>query len=279
MRSLLPLTVAALVVCALGRPSPTTQPRSLSADPPRLTIRPPVRASNATSLESTAWNPPSDMVNPLEQVWERTLKRRGANTTENEYWLIPKLMANNGSIKYCVNWNNTETVTSPQRVLIARALQKSMQEWVDVLVGFDGFPLTTVDVNVISYAAKSVNQIQGDTTGLDINTVTQNSKGEPECDPRCYRTKYLDSKTGMSECPGGDKSSYDMVLRLETMPTYPGINILGIATKDWQHFPDGPIGNQGGFLMIRPDYIIHVAEFDAWMLRDWWRKTKAHRNW
>lgn len=98
-------------------------------------------------------------------------------------------MANNGSIKYCVNWNNTETVTSPQRVLIARALQKSMQEWVDVLVGFDGFPLTTVDVNVVSYAAKSVNQIQGDTTGLDINTVTQNSKGEPECDPRCYRTK------------------------------------------------------------------------------------------
>ncbi|TIA24987.1 hypothetical protein D6C81_02183 [Aureobasidium pullulans] len=188
-------------------------------------------------------------------------------------------MANNGSIKYCVNWNNTETVTSPQRVLIARALQKSMQEWVDVLVGFDGFPLTTVDVNVVSYAAKSVNQIQGDTTGLDINTVTQNSKGEPECDPRCYRTKYLDSKTGMSECPGGDKSSYDMVLRLETMPTYPGINILGIATKDWQHFPDGPIGNQGGFLMIRPEYIIHVAEFDAWMLRDWLRKTKAHRNW
>lgn len=104
MRSLLPLTVAALVVCALGRPSPITQPRSLSADPPRLTIRPPVRASNATSLESTVWNPPSDMVNPLEQVtqteglksltltkkqvWERTLKRRGANTTENEYWSV-----------------------------------------------------------------------------------------------------------------------------------------------------------------------------------------------
>ncbi|THX83534.1 hypothetical protein D6D05_03504 [Aureobasidium pullulans] len=217
-------------------------------------------------------------------------------------------MANNGSIKYCVNWNNTETVTSPQRVLIARALQNSMQEWVGVLVGFDGFPLTTVDVNVVSYAAKSVDQIQGDTTGLDINTVTPNSKGEPECDPRCYRSKYLGSETGMSECPGGDKSSYDMVLRLETMPTYPDINILGIATKDWQRmhpgyflshandeemfvlrheighsfglldFPDGPIGNQGGFLMIRPEYIIHVAEFDAWMLRDWWRKTKAHQT-
>ncbi|THY25690.1 hypothetical protein D6D01_04992 [Aureobasidium pullulans] len=118
-------------------------------------------------------------------------------------------MANNGTIKYCVNWNNTETVTSPQRVLIARALQNYMQEWFDVLVGFDGFPLTTVDVDVVSYAAKSVDQLQGDTTD----------------------------------------------------------------------FLDGPIGNQGNFLMHRPDYIIHVAEFDAWMLRDWWRKTKAHRNW
>lgn len=58
-------------------------------------------------------------------------------------------MANNGTIKYCVNWNNVKTVTSSQRVLIARALQSSMQEWFDVLVGFDGFPLTTVDVNVV----------------------------------------------------------------------------------------------------------------------------------
>ena len=68
MRSLLPLTVAALVVWALGRPSLTMQPRSLSEDPPHLTIRPPIRASNATSLKSTVWDPPSDMVAPLEQV-------------------------------------------------------------------------------------------------------------------------------------------------------------------------------------------------------------------
>lgn len=146
-------------------------------------------------------------------------------------------MANNGSINYCVVWDTNKAVTAPQRARIARALQSSMQEWFNVLVGFDGFPLTDLDVNVVSYAAKSEHQFHGDTTGLDINTSFRTSKGAPRCDPRCYRADFAESIKDMSACPGGKKTHYDMALTLQVLPQPDPkkFEILGLAVPDGQY--------------------------------------------
>lgn len=41
---------------------------------------------------------------------------------------------------------------------------------------------------------------------------------------------------------------------------------------DW--VPEG----QESFIMMAGS-AMEITEFDAWMLRDWWRKLKAERNW
>ena len=92
------------------------------------------------------------------------------------------------------------------------ALQRSLQKWFDVLVGFEGFPLSTVKVNVVGYAVKDKNLLEGSTAGLDVHT-TKDADGVPECDPRCYRAAHLDGD--LSQCPGGAGSRYDISLWLD----------------------------------------------------------------
>lgn len=83
-----------------------------------------------------------------------------------------------------------------------------------MLVGFEGFPLTSLDVNVVGYAVKDKSLLQGDTTGLDIYT-TADGDGVPECDTRCYRGGHLGVGDNISQCPGGEDSRYDISLWLD----------------------------------------------------------------
>jgi hypothetical protein len=80
------------------------------------------------------------------------------------------------------------------------------------LVGFEGFPLTKLDVNVVGYAVKNKSLLEGDTAGLDIYT-TADGNGVPECGPRCYLAIQLDGD--LSQCTGGKDSRYDIRLWLD----------------------------------------------------------------
>lgn len=122
------------------------------------------------------------------------------------------MISNNGSINYCVRWNHDGKSNATARALTATALQRSLQKWFDVLVGFEGFPLTELNVSVVGYAVKDTSLIEGDTTGLNIYT-TVDSDGVPECDTRCYRGAHLDGN--LNNCPGGEKNRYDISLWLD----------------------------------------------------------------
>ncbi|OAL44453.1 hypothetical protein IQ07DRAFT_463396, partial [Pyrenochaeta sp. DS3sAY3a] len=246
--------------------------------------------------KATTWNPPSNMVTALDQVWKQTMKENPQGL-EDRNWITDQLMANNGSINYCVRWNHPGKSTATQRASTVTALQRSLQKWFDVLVGFEGFPLTKLTVNVVGYAVKDKSLLQGDTSGLDIYT-TRDPDGVPECDVRCYRAVHLDGD--MSQCPGGADSRYDISLWLdesltgqfggygynwgqELGPDYFLDNIdsenIHILLHEQGHgfglldFYDWTPQGQTNFIMMAGS-AMEVTEFDAWMLRDWYRKLK-----
>lgn len=257
--------------------------------------------SRAEIPKATSWNPPSSMVTGLDQVWKQTMKENPQGL-QDKNWIIDQFMANNGSINYCVRWNNDEKSTADARASTVKALQRSMQQWFDILVGYDGFPLTELNVNVVGYAVKDKSQLEGDTSDIDVYT-TADADGVPQCDPGCYRANHLDGD--MSQCPGGKASRYDISLWLddslegqmggygynwgeEIGPDYFLDNIeqenIHILLHEMGHgfglldFYDWVPEGQKSFIMMAGS-AMEITEFDAWMLRDWWRKLKAERNW
>ncbi|THW86779.1 hypothetical protein D6C93_05273 [Aureobasidium pullulans] len=304
------LTVSALGVGALAHPfhAPRTikhiDKRVCGFEERNLFARADATSTaTATIPKATAWNPPSGMVTALDQVWTETLKEN-PGWSDDKNWITDQLIANNGSINYCVRWNHDGTSTAAQRNKTASALQRSLKKWFDVLVGFEGFPLTSLDVNVVGYAVKDKSLLQGDTAGLDIYT-TADADGVPECDTRCYRGGHLGVGDDISQCPGGEDSRYDISLWLddsllgqmggygynwgeELPPDYffdtvdnENVHILlhemghGFGLLDFYDWvPEG----QTSFVMMAGS-AFEITEFDAWMLRDWWRKLKAVRGW
>jgi hypothetical protein len=145
------------------------------------------------------------------KVWAQTMKENPQGL-QDKNWITDQLISNNGSINYCVRWNHSGKSNATARASTVKALQRSMQKWFDVLVGFEGFPLTELNVDVVGYAVKDKSLLEGDTTGLDIYT-TADADGVPECDTRCYRAAHLDGD--LSGCPGGEDSRYDISLWLD----------------------------------------------------------------
>lgn len=179
--------------------------------PKTISRRADTNTSSSSTPAASSWSPPSSMTTALDQVWKQTLKEK-ANWFDDKNWNLDQLMANNGSINYCVRWNTAQASTAENRALTASALQRSLGKWADTLIGFAGFPLTSVDVNVVGYAVKDKSLMQGDVSDIDVYT-TADADGVPECDPRCYRGAHLDGD--ISTCPGGEASRYDISLWLD----------------------------------------------------------------
>ncbi|KAF2713482.1 hypothetical protein K504DRAFT_487880 [Pleomassaria siparia CBS 279.74] len=254
--------------------------------------------SRATIPKATTWDPPASMVTGLDQ---QTMKEN-PDGLKDLNWITDQLMVNKGNINYCIRWANERKSTEAARAATVKALQRSWQKWFDVLVGYDGFPLTEVKINVNGYGVKDKSLLEGSTAGLNIYTDVD-SDGVPNCDTRCYRGAHLDGD--LSGCPGGEQNRYDIYLQLdkklegqfggfgynwgeELGPDYfldnletENIHILlheighGFGLLDFYDWvPEG----QTSFVMMAGS-ATEITEFDAWMLRDWWRKLKAVRGW
>lgn len=74
-----------------------------------------------------------------------------------------------------------------------------------MLAGFEKFPYSTVDVNVVGWAVKNKSQLQGDVSSIQVYTITD-SGGIPECDPKCGRFFHQDGN--YASCAAGAARHY-----------------------------------------------------------------------
>ncbi|GAA0995532.1 hypothetical protein GCM10009555_089750 [Acrocarpospora macrocephala] len=266
------------VTCTGSTPTATPTPTPTPTPPPTGNV----------------WNPPSNLVQPLNQVWSHV-----ESTYPNLYgfrnYIWDQIMAGRGNINYCVRWDSGATVTAALRDQIHANLARMFQKWVDQLAGWNGWPYPTVNVKVVGWAVRNRAQLQWTDNSVDIyvNDINENA---PQCAPPCGRFFHQDGN--YSGCPGGASHHYDMSLWLTA-------GMSGGAGGDWgqrigSEYFVGALGSAnihillheighgyglddfydwtptgvGGFIM-KAGSASQITEFDGWMLRDWWRHLKS----
>lgn len=155
-------------------------------------------------LSQTTWNPPSNLVTPLKQVWDHEVSTYSDALGFKNYG-YDQVIAGKGKINYCVRWDSSKSVTAAQRTQIETSVRKQFNKWIAVLAGFDGFPYSTVDVNVVGWAVRNKNLLQGDTSGIQVYTDTDEG-GIPQCSEDCGRFFHQDGD--YSKCAAGASRHY-----------------------------------------------------------------------
>ncbi|KAF2030788.1 hypothetical protein EK21DRAFT_100262 [Setomelanomma holmii] len=241
--------------------------------------------SSATSkrdLSQTTWNPPSNLVTPLKQVWDHEISTY-SNALGFKNYGYDQVMAAKGKINYCVRWEGSTKVTLDQRSQVEAAIRKAFNKRIAVLAGFEGFPYKTVDVNVVGWAVQDASVLQGDVSKIQVYT-DKDAGGVPQCAESCGRFFHQDGN--YAACKAGADRHYDQSLWLT-----PGMD--GGAGGGWGqrvgleyfmqnvnaenvHIVLHELGHTGvtNFIMLAGSSM-EITDFDAWMARDWWRNLKS----
>lgn len=239
------------------------------------------------------WNPPANLVTPLNEVWshyEATYPR--LLTFRNYGW--DQVFANGGRINYCVRWDSSAPVSAALRDQIHAALARQFKKWMDVMVGHNGWPHASVPVTVVGWAVRDRSTLQWTDSSVDIyvNNIRENA---PQCSEPCGRFFHQDGN--YSGCPGGTARHYDMSLWLtagfgggaggdwgqriasEYMVNNVNTDNIHILLHEIGHsfglddFYDWTPTGQCCFIM-KAGSATQITEFDRWMFRDWWRHLK-----
>ncbi|GAB3427301.1 cellulose-binding domain-containing protein [Flindersiella endophytica] len=254
-----------------------------------------------TTPGPTPWNPPSNLVQPLSEVWQHV-----ESTYPNLYgfrnygW--DQIMANGGFVNYCVRWDSSQPVSAALRDQVQATLQRQFKKWMDVMVessgsaqGWNNWPYTNVPVRVVGWAGRDRAQLQWTDNSVDIyvNNIRENA---PQCSEPCGRFFHQDGN--YSGCPGGASHHYDMSLWLTS-------GFGGGAGGDWgqrigsEYYVDNlnaenvhillhEMGHTFGLddfydwtptgqccFLMKAGTAAQITPFDAWMFRDWWRHLKS----
>lgn len=245
-----------------------------------------------------AWNPPSNLVQPLDEAW-----RHVESTYPNLYgfrnygW--DQIMANRGYVNYCVRWDSSAPVSAALPDRIHAALTRQFTKWMNVMVengqGWENWPYPTVPVRVVGWAVRDRATLQWTDNSVDIyvNDINENA---PQCARGCGRFFHQDGN--YSQCPGGAARHYDMSLWLTS-------GFGGGAGGDWgqrvgsEYFVNSlnndnihiylhEVGHTFGLddfydwtptgvccFLMKAGSASQITEFDKWLLRDWWRHLKS----
>jgi hypothetical protein len=246
-----------------------------------------------TTAPPSGWNPPAHLVAPLDQVW-RHQESTYANLYGFRNYGWDQVMANRGALNYCVRWDSPARVTAAQRDAIHAALKRQVKKWMDVMAGHNGWPYAEVPVTVVGWAVRDRAQLEWTDSSVDIhvNDIRENA---PQCAAPCGR--FFNQSGTYPNCPGGAARHYDQSLWL-TAGFGGGAGgdwgqrvgseyFLGAVNQEDIHIFLHEVGHTfglddfydwspdvGGFLM-KAGSAGRITEFDAWMLRDWWRHLKS----
>jgi hypothetical protein len=264
-------------------PSPTNPPTNVTASPTELPTGGP---------EQDEWNPPSNLVQPLNEVWAHVEDTYNLNF-RNFGW--DQVMATGGTINYCVRWDSRNSVTLQTRDAIEAKLQQQYNLWFDQMKGWSEWPFDQIDVNVVGWAAYDRNLLQWSDNAVDVY-IGDIREDAPQCSEACGRFFHQDGN--YSQCPGGAAHHYDQSLWLtqgmgggaggdwgQRMGQEYFVNSLGSTqitiylhelghTFGLDDFYDWTPTGQCCFIMNAGSSAT-ITTFDQWMLRDWWRHLKS----
>ena len=168
------------------------------------------------------WSPPANLVTPLDEVWRHQEQTYGNLYGFRNYgW--DQIMANRGSINYCVRWDSSAPVSAALRDRIHASLARQFKKWTDVMAGHNGWPYQEVPLKVVGWAVRDRSTLQWSDSSVDIyvNNIRENA---PQCSEPCGR--FFNQSGNYPNCPGGAARHYDMSLWLTA-----GMN--GGAGGDW----------------------------------------------
>lgn len=263
----------------------------LPTDPPtNVTASPTEVPTGGTGQDE--WNPPSNLVQPLNEVWAHVEDTYNLNF-RNFGW--DQIMATGGSINYCVRWDSRNSVSLQTRDAIEAKLQQQYDLWFDQMAGWNEFPFDQIDVNVVGWAAYDRNHLQWSDSSVDVY-IGDIREDAPQCSEACGRFFHQDGN--YSQCPGGAAHHYDQSLWLtqgmgggaggdwgQRMGQEYFVNSLNSSqitiylhelghTFGLDDFYDWTPTGQCCFIMNAGSSAT-ITEFDQWMLRDWWRHLKS----
>src|SRR5690349_11930769 len=240
------------------------------------------------------WNPPANLVTPLNQVWQHQ-----EQTYNNLYgfrnygW--DQIFANGGSIIYCVRWDSSAPVSAALRDRVHASLARQFKKWMDVMVGHNNWPYQTVPLKVVGWAVRDRATLQWTDNSVDVyvNNIRENA---PQCAEPCGR--FFNQSGQYPNCPGGASHHYDMSLWLTS-------GFSGGAGGDWgqrvgseyftgnlnatnMHIYLHEVGHTFGLddfydwtptgqccFLMKAGSATQITDFDKWMLRDWWRHLRS----
>ncbi|KAI9925995.1 hypothetical protein MW887_004454 [Aspergillus wentii] len=160
--------------------------------------------------DNTSWNPPSNLVTPLNEVWKHEMSTYSDPLGFKNYG-FDQVIDGKGKINYCVRWESDGSVSLAQRESVEKVIRRSYNQWIAKLAGFDGWPYESADVNVVGWAVKDESLLQGDTSGIQVYTDTDDD-GAPQCAPACGRFFHQDGD--YASCDAGADRHYDQSLWL-----------------------------------------------------------------
>ncbi|WP_439650318.1 hypothetical protein [Glycomyces amatae] len=238
------------------------------------------------------WNPPSNLVQPLNEVWSHVEDTYDLNF-RNFGW--DQIMATNGSVDYCVRWDSQNAVGTQTRDAIEAKLQQQYDLWFDHMAGWSEFPFDRIEVDVVGWAAYDRDLLQWSDGSVDVY-IGDIREDAPQCSEDCGRFFHQDGD--YSQCPGGEAHHYDQSLWLTQ-------GMGGGAGGDWgqrmgqEYFVDSlnssqitiylhELGHTFGLddfydwtptgqccFIMKAGSSSTITDFDVWMLRDWWRHLKS----
>jgi hypothetical protein len=225
------------------------------------------------------WNPPSDLAPALDEVWQHVEDTYPVLYEFDRYgW--DKVMANGGSINYCIRWDSDAPVSADLRDEIHSVLDEQWSKWMDTMLGdgqgFSDWPHTDVPVNVVGWAVRD-----RDTLGWSDDSVPVYVNDISEDAPQCSGDTHDMSLWLTEGFGGGHGGDWGQRIGREYFVGALGNENVHILLHEMGHtfglddFYDWTPTGVEGFIM-KAGSASEITEFDKWMFRDFWRHLK-HR--
>ncbi|KAG6616105.1 neutral zinc metallopeptidase, Zn-binding site [Phytophthora cinnamomi] len=155
---------------------------------------------------------PNTYISPkdLQWIWDNRMK---SEVTSCNNWIMDHIVANKGTLNYCVRWDSKKTkLTKTTAAKFQAMLARQHAAWNHWLIGYDCWPYNEIKVNIVGWAAREASDLGWSDDSLGKLYIGDLDKdGAPQCPKNCYR--WVDGNpSGWSPSSGCDGKPFDVSL-------------------------------------------------------------------